>query len=105
MQQSGSEGEEERIQRVRTVFEDIRTKSQLDPNLVKDLATKYFTFLKECGGKEAMKEFTQLDRAINGPASVAGGAQFLTKDAGLDVAQYHATQQAGTPVNGSQAAH
>ena len=74
MQQPTSEGEEPaRYQRVRAVFEDIRTKSRLSPALIKDLATTYFTYLKDRGGKDSMKEYMQLDREINGPFSIASG--------------------------------
>ena len=72
MQQPTSEKEEPtRYQRVRSVFEDIRTKSRLSPTLIKDLSALYFTYLKERGGKDAMKEYMQLDKEINGPFSVA----------------------------------
>lgn len=113
MQQSAGEREEERLSRVRGVFEEIRAKSRLSPDLIRDLSIKYFAFLRDCGGKDAMKEFMQLDREINGSASVAGVTkQHSGKDAGpttagseLDAAHYYAMQQTGIPVNGSQAAH
>lgn len=117
-----SESEETRRSRnVKAVFTDIRTKSRLSPELVKGLATTYFGYLQECGGKDAMKEYMQLDREINGPASVAmsmavpaGGLLAQQQSGGgaagdnFAAAQMHAKQQAqgaSLPVNGSPAVH
>lgn len=74
MQQPSSEIDERaNYKRVKAVYDDIRKKSGLAPALIKDLSSMYFMFLKERGGKDAMKEFMQLDREINGPFSVASG--------------------------------
>ena len=68
LQQPTSEADEEaRHQRIRKVFNDIRQYSRLPPELVKELSAKYFAYLKECGGKDAMKEYMQLDQELNGP--------------------------------------
>ena len=74
MQQPTSESEEPtRYKRIKGVYEDIRRKSRLSQALIKDLSAAYFIYLKERGGKDAMKEYMELDREINGPFSVATG--------------------------------
>lgn len=120
MDQPTSESKEMlRSQHVRAVFTDIRTKSRLSPDFVKGLAATYFAYLKECGGKDAMKEYMQLDREINGPSSVAmsstalAGGPPVQQQSGagaagdnLAAAQLQEKQQAQgatLPVNGSQA--
>lgn len=71
MQQPTSEKDEaERYQRVKAVFDNIRNESRLPPELIKEIATTYFAFLKERGGKDAMREYMQLDRELYGPATV-----------------------------------
>ena len=70
LQQPTSETDEEaRHEQIGKVFNDIRQYASLPPEMVRDLAAKYFTYLKERGGKEAMKEYMQLDQDINGPLS------------------------------------
>lgn len=86
MQQPTSESEEPaRYQRIKGVFQDIRTKSRLSPTLVKDLSSVYFAYLKERGGKDAMKEYMQLDKEINGPLSVAAGVKQSAAEGGQEV--------------------
>lgn len=78
LQQPTSESDEEaRHERIRKVFSDIRQSSRLPPDLTKELAATYLTYLKERGGKEAMKEYMQLDQAINGPASTLAASKAL----------------------------
>lgn len=76
MQQPTSEGPVETTnhKRVKAVFDSIRKRSGLDPGMIKEISIIYFAFLSERGGKNAMKEFMQLDRQINGPLSVASAA-------------------------------
>lgn len=103
LQQPTSETEEPaRYERVRNVFKDIREKSRLPPELVKELAATYFAYLKERGGKEAMKEYMQLDQVINGPlgaAAIGGGA--LTNGSKMDVDE-PATQKSSKKHKGKQ---
>nr|POE63482.1 pre-mrna-processing factor 39 [Quercus suber] len=54
----------------RAVLGNIRQKTRLSRALVGELAVSYMTFLKEQGGKDAMKEYVEIDLEINGPISV-----------------------------------
>lgn len=70
--QSISEKDEpKRYTRIKSVYEDIRSKSVLPPDMVKALSSYYLTYLEERGGKEAMAEWTAIDKDINGPVSIA----------------------------------
>jgi pre-mRNA-processing factor 39 len=84
----------ERYARVKSVFDAIRNISSLPQDQIKLLAETYFAFLKERGGQSAMKEFMQLDREINGPASVTSAASGMHIENGKGVAMNG--QQAGT---------
>jgi pre-mRNA-processing factor 39 len=70
-QPTSAADEATRSQSIRAVFNDIRYKSQLPPEMIKSLAMKYFDYLLERGDKAAVEEYVNLDREINGPASVA----------------------------------
>lgn len=75
MQQPTSDKEEPgRYQWIRKVFDGIRKQSRLLPDVIKELSAMYFVYLKERGGKDAMKEYMQLDQEINGPLDASGGA-------------------------------
>ena len=85
MQQPTSESEEpERYSLVKAVFDDIRRKSRLSTELVKEVSAIYFVFLKERGGKDAMKEYMILDREINGPLSVMSDMEGMLAEVGTD---------------------
>ena len=72
LHQPTSESDEAtRHQRIRAVFDDIRRYSRLPPELVKKVSAIYFDYLRERGGKDAMKEFMQLDLEMNGHVSAA----------------------------------
>ncbi len=74
LQQPTSEADEEaRHQQIRSVFTDIRQYSRLPAELIKELSVRYFAYLRERGGKDAMKEYMQLDQEINGPHSTFTG--------------------------------
>lgn len=62
--------EKEQYQRIKGVFGDIRQKAKLTAASVKELSHYYLEYLQQRGDKEAMKEFLNVDREINGPASV-----------------------------------
>lgn len=75
LQQPASETEETVCyQRIKAVFDSVR-RSRLPPNVVQDLSLRYFAYLKERGGKDAMEEYLRLDQEINGPGEKAAGAQ------------------------------
>lgn len=75
-------------ERIKQVIEDIRSKSALPTETVKELAQIYMAYLLERGTTDAAKEYMTLDREIHGPASVA-----TPKTGGVEP----------TPQNGSQA--
>jgi pre-mRNA-processing factor 39 len=83
LQQPTSEMDEEaRHQRIRNVFNDIRQHSRLPPDLVKELSATYFAYLKERGGKDAMKEYMPLDQEINGPSSTLAAVPVIAVEEG-----------------------
>ncbi|OBT67582.1 hypothetical protein VE03_03851 [Pseudogymnoascus sp. 23342-1-I1] len=67
--------ESEQYTKIKQVFDDIRRKARLTTATVKDLSHYYMEYLQQRGTRDAMKEFLQVDREINGPVSVrsAGG--------------------------------
>lgn len=75
-------------ERIKQVIEDIRSKSALPTETVKELAQIYMAYLLERGTTDAAKEYMTLDREVHGPASVA-----TPKTGGVEP----------TPQNGSQA--
>lgn len=70
-QPTSEKDESARHQRIKQVYNDICQKSHLSPSTIRDLSGYYFDYLLERGGKDAMEEFVDLDKDINGPFSVA----------------------------------
>ncbi|CAK3846748.1 dead box ATP-dependent rna helicase [Lecanosticta acicola] len=71
--QPTSEKEENaRYQRMKAVLQEIRFKTRLQPATIADLSATYMMYLEERGDKDAMIEWIELDRQINGPYSVTG---------------------------------
>lgn len=58
-------------ERIKQVIADIRSKSTLQVDAVKELVQVYMTYLLERGTKDSAKEYMILDREIRGPSSVA----------------------------------
>jgi pre-mRNA-processing factor 39 len=58
-------------ERIKQVIADIRSKSALQVDAVKELVQIYMTYLLERGTKDTAKEYMTLDREIYGPSSVA----------------------------------
>lgn len=65
------ETESQQYERIKAVHNDIRRKSRLSPEVVKDLSQRYMGYLTERSDKEAAKEYMDLDAEVNGPVSVA----------------------------------
>ena len=63
--------ENTQYERIKQVIEDVRSKSALSTDAVKDLVQTYMVYLLERGGKDAAKEYMTLDREVHGPMSVA----------------------------------
>ncbi|GAB1191785.1 hypothetical protein BDV32DRAFT_115864 [Aspergillus pseudonomiae] len=70
-QPTSSEVENVQYERIKQVMDDIRSKSTLTPDAVKELVQIYMVYLLERGTKDAAKEYMTLDREVHGPASVA----------------------------------
>lgn len=62
--------EHEQYPRIRQVIDDIRSKSTIPAEVVKELVQTYMIYLLERGSGEAAKEYMTLDREIHGPSSV-----------------------------------
>ena len=58
--------EPEHYERIKQIFDDIIQKSRMNLSTKKDLTSYYLVYLQERGTKEAMKEFLQIDRELNG---------------------------------------
>jgi pre-mRNA-processing factor 39 len=57
--------------RIKQVISDIRSKSTLQVEAVKELVQIYMSYLLERGTTDTAKEYMILDREVHGPASVA----------------------------------
>jgi pre-mRNA-processing factor 39 len=58
-------------QRIKQVISDVRSKSTLSVDAVKELVQIYMSYLLERGTKDTANEYMTLDREVHGPASVA----------------------------------
>jgi pre-mRNA-processing factor 39 len=65
-QPTSAETEPAQYQRIKRVMDEIRRKSQLPPDTVKDIAHFYMVYLLERGTKDAAKEYLDVDKEING---------------------------------------
>ncbi|KAJ5669162.1 hypothetical protein N7462_010232 [Penicillium macrosclerotiorum] len=70
-QPTSSSTESTQYDRIKQVISDIRSKSTLVSEIVKELVQIYMAYLLERGIKDTAKEYMILDREIHGPASVA----------------------------------
>jgi pre-mRNA-processing factor 39 len=58
--------EGEHASRIKAIFSDLISKSRMNLSAKKDLANFYLTYLQQRGTKEAMKEFLEIDKELNG---------------------------------------
>jgi pre-mRNA-processing factor 39 len=65
-QPTSAETEPAQYELIKRVMDDIRIKGQLPPGTVKDIAHTYMVYLLERGTKDAVKEFLELDKEVNG---------------------------------------
>ncbi|KKA30196.1 hypothetical protein TD95_001923 [Thielaviopsis punctulata] len=65
-------------ERIKQVFDNLRTKSRLSTELKRTFTQKYLTYLQYRGGKDAMQQFLLIDREFFGPTSVAAAARART---------------------------
>jgi pre-mRNA-processing factor 39 len=69
-QPTSSATESEHYTRIKQVHEDMINKSHMALSTKKDLSAYYLGYLQQRGTKEAMKEFLEIDKELNGPVSV-----------------------------------
>jgi len=81
-QPTSADLEKQHYGQIKKVVDDILMKSKLSDTVVKALVTTYMGYLLERGTKEAAKEYMDLDREINGPASVQTIAKIRVADGG-----------------------
>ncbi|TVY38965.1 Pre-mRNA-processing factor [Lachnellula subtilissima] len=62
--------ESEHYERIKKIHSDMIQQSRMALAMKKDLSNYYLTYLQQRGTKEAMKEFLQVDRELNGPSSI-----------------------------------
>lgn len=65
-QPTSAETEPAQYARIKQVHEDIRHKSRLPPQVIKDLSHRYMVYLLERGTQDAAKEYMTLDKEVNG---------------------------------------
>ncbi|PYH92874.1 hypothetical protein BO71DRAFT_400192 [Aspergillus ellipticus CBS 707.79] len=70
-QPTSADTENVQYERIKQVVDDVRTKSSLTPDVVRELVQSYMVYLLERGTKDAAKEYMTLDREVHGPLSVA----------------------------------
>lgn len=63
-------------ERIKQVISDVRSKSTLQPDVIKELVQIYMAYLLERGpnAKDTAKEYMTLDREVHGPSSVSAWA-------------------------------
>ncbi|KAL0939276.1 mRNA splicing protein [Colletotrichum truncatum] len=70
-QATSTEVEDQHGDRVKQIFDELRTKSRLSASTKKELYHIYLSYLQQRGGKDAMKQFLSIDREIYGPESIS----------------------------------
>jgi pre-mRNA-processing factor 39 len=65
-QPTNAELEAQHAERVKNVFDEMRSKSRLSPGVKQELGRVYLNYLQQRGGKQAMKEFLLIDRELFG---------------------------------------
>ena len=58
--------ESQHYRRIKQIYDDMIQKSRMNLSTKKDLTNYYLLYLQQRGTKEAMKEFLQIDRELNG---------------------------------------
>jgi len=65
-QPTTAEAETKQHTRIKQVYDDIRRRANLPKEVVSELSQVYMDYLLRRGGKDATKEYMQIDREING---------------------------------------
>lgn len=86
-QPTSAQAESVQYERIKQVVSDLRSKSTLQPEIVKELVQIYMAYLLERGTQDTAKEYMTLDREIHGPPSVATprtGGTFVVEPVPVD---------------------
>ncbi|CAL3961925.1 unnamed protein product [Diplocarpon coronariae] len=78
-QPTSAEKESEQYEIIKKIHDDLVKTSGMNLSTRKELTNIYFSYLQQRGTKDAMKEFLQIDRELNGPLSVQ--ADYVKTDA------------------------
>ena len=70
-QPTSLEKEAEHGERIKTVFDEMRTRSRMSAATKKELYEIYLSYLQQRGGKDAMKQFLLVDREMFGYVNVS----------------------------------
>ncbi|CCF32940.1 pre-mRNA-processing factor 39 [Colletotrichum higginsianum] len=70
-QATSTDVEDQHGDRVKQIFDELRSKSRLSASTKKELYRIYLSYLQQRGGKDAMKQFLVIDREIFGPGSIS----------------------------------
>jgi pre-mRNA-processing factor 39 len=65
-QPTSSDQESNHYARIKQVYVDMREKSRMTISTIKDLSHYYMGYLQQRGSADAMKEFLQVDKDVNG---------------------------------------
>ncbi|EKD17243.1 pre-mRNA-processing factor 39 [Drepanopeziza brunnea f. sp. 'multigermtubi' MB_m1] len=71
-QPTSTETEAEHYTIIKQIHDDLIKTTGMNLSTRKELTNIYFSYLHQRGTKDAMKEFLQIDRELNGPLSVQG---------------------------------
>ncbi|KAM0329881.1 hypothetical protein ACHAQA_004046 [Verticillium albo-atrum] len=81
-------------EKVKHIFDELRSKSRLSKASKKQLFQVYLQYLLQRGGKDAMKQFLTIDREVFGPQSVSGLAGPKAKGNGVGSTELDETTNA-----------
>ncbi|KAK1050970.1 hypothetical protein LTR33_014625, partial [Friedmanniomyces endolithicus] len=95
--------QKQHYQRVKAVYDTVRQRSNLPLATIKDMTAYYLTYLQERGPSDAMQEVMELDKEVNGPASVQKRAKQEGMLDGGDGVVPQESAVAVQPVNGQGA--
>ncbi|KAG8416790.1 hypothetical protein J3459_013641 [Metarhizium acridum] len=81
-QSATGDEENETAERIKSVFDEFRTKSRLSGSVKRELARVYMNYLVQRGGKDAMTVFLEVDREMFGPAAISSKSAITSKENG-----------------------
>ncbi|KAF2858368.1 putative DEAD/DEAH box helicase [Piedraia hortae CBS 480.64] len=70
------------FERVKAVYDAAKQSQSLSATAIRTITARYFSLLRDLGGKDAMSELASLDVELNGPRSVRHNMDFRVADDG-----------------------